>query len=215
VYYEKIVLFLFLSIIVISLGTILFYGCTKDFGDYETAEYVLLINIKTPDGIDVLKEIPVTERAVMVVEDKDGWSRRVNPELYRLHQTQPEEYSKTPSLPLCVNKINDNYYLVIQFVDNVCLEHYYQATFKLICSNIFGDDEEHTIVTYWNPNGSYRPKGDYPRMECDRITIDGIQYPVNQELFIPNFSDEMKKLIAPNHKEDDYYRFISVAKIVL
>lgn len=202
------------SIIVISIGIILLYGCTKDLGDYDTDEYVLLINLKKPDGVDVLKDIPTTGTSCFrIVDDIDGWTRKITNELYCFHMTQPKEFSMTPLLPLPVTKISDNYYLTICFTDNIRSKYYNHLAFKLTCSYIFGDDEEHTIVTYWNPNGMYMPNNDSPRIECNRLTIDGIQYQVNQEL-IPNFRD--KRIIENTPVKDcDLYRFISVAKIIL
>lgn len=213
---------LFLSIIVISLGIMLLYGCTKPKVDPKTDNYLLLLNLKNSDGVDILKEIPATKSdGYIVVEDKDGWTGGVKPELYKLYMIQPELYyepklplPKNPEITLHVTKTNDNYYLIIN-INYMPRLKYYQLTFKLTCFYIFGDNEEHTIVSYWNPDGLFRPNDDYPRVECDRLTIDGIKYPVNQELFVPNFSDETKRLIAPNHKESDFYRFISAAKIIL
>ncbi len=170
----------------------------------------------------LIKDIPVTKSVgYTVVEDKDGWTGELNPHLYKLHLIQPDYYSKpnvslpvSPATKLHVTKTFDNYYLAIKISGMIRLKSY-QLTLKLSCSYIFGDDKEHTIDTYWNPDGLFRPNDDYPRMECDRITIDGIEYPVNQELFIPNFSDETKIEIASTRKESDFYRFISVANIIL
>lgn len=202
---------LFLPIIIISLGTLLLYGCTKDLGDYDTDEYILLINLKTLDGVDVLKDIPTTGISYLrLVDDKDGWTREVNHDLYWLNMTQPEELSRTPLLPLPVTKINNSYYLTICFIDNIRSEYYNQLTFKMICSYIFGDDKEHTIVTYWNSDGLYMPNNDRPRVECSRLTIDGVEYLVNQEL-IPN----NREIVNATHKESDFYRFISVSEIIL
>ncbi len=132
---------------------------------------------------------------------------------------QPEYYKEPKvSLPikretkLHVTKTNDNYYLAINIAGMARLK-YYQITFKLTCSYIFGNNKEHTIVSYWNPNGLFRSNDDYPRVECSRLIIDDIEFPVNQELFIPNFSDYTKEQIASTHKESDFYRFISLAKI--
>jgi len=213
---------LLLSIIVISFGTMLLFGCTKPKANPKTDDYLLLINLKNSNGVDILKEIPANKSlGYLVVEDKNGWTGEVNPELYKLYMIQPEYYYEpkvslpvNPEITLHVTKTTDNYYLVIKISSMTRLKNY-QLTFKLTCFYIFGDNKEHTIVTYWNPDGLLRPNDDYTQVECDRITIDGTQYPVNQELFIPNFSDETKKLIVPPHKESDFYRFHSVAKIIL
>lgn len=213
---------LFLPIIIISIGTLLLYGCTKPKVNPKTDDYLLLFNLKNSSGVDILNEIPATKSiGYIVVEDKNGWTGEVKPELYKLYMIQPEFYNETkvplpenPEITLHVTKTNDNNYLTIN-INSMPRLKYYQLTFKLTCFYVFGDNEEHTIVSYWNPDGLFRPNDNNPRVECNRLTIDGIQYPVYQELFVPNFSDQTKKIIATTHKESDFYRFISVAKIIL
>lgn len=153
---------LFLPIIIITLGTLLLYGCTKPKVNIKTDDYLLLINLKKSNGTDILEEIPVNKNpGHLVVEDKNGWTGEVKPELYKLYMIQPEfNYEPEVTLPkktettLHVTKTNENYYLIININSMPRLKDY-QLTFKLTCSYIFGDNEEHTIVSYWNPNGLY------------------------------------------------------------
>ncbi len=206
-----------IPIMVLSFGFVLFNGCAKI--NPKAYDYLLLLNIHDSYGVDVIEDIPNTKsEGFLVVEDKDGWIGEVNPEVYKLNITLPSPYYgqgvPNPEIPLSVTRINNKYYLVLK-VNHINKLPDDELTFKLTCSHVFDDSEEHIIVSYWREGGLFSLSGDYTRTECYRITIDGIEWPVEQELFVPNFSDEIKKQLALTNNENDFTRFISVAKIIL
>jgi hypothetical protein len=56
-----------------------------------------------------------------------------------------------------------------------------RMTHKLTCRHIFGDDEQHTIVSYWKPredsNESWiLPDGTSAENDCYRVTVDGVEF---------------------------------------
>jgi hypothetical protein len=168
----------------------------------------LLINIQDKDGEEILEdivEIKHLEQTIFVT-DKDGWCGIIDPGLYTLDVVMPEQYPKDlylfgyePKRPLYVTKIGGKHYLYL------CLEcaPYDQPIdmiiYKFTCHGIFGDQAEHIITTFWTPStqkqsntSSWRGEkfdNEY-HTECYRVTLDGKDFPVKQEIFYSNRSEK-------------------------
>lgn len=213
---------------------VLFSSCSKlERKAAVPYSYLLLLDIKDALGVDILKDIPIINTGgYMVIEDKNGWTAEVKPDLYKLKIIVPELCFKPESpltertdYPLWINKISDSYYLSFSATSSSLCPPADVITFKLTCPYIFGDSKEHIITSHWSPDGLYLPSTDnqegaksdafFPRNECSHIAIDGKEWLVEQEIFAPNFSDETKQEIAKSNIKKDFSRLISVARIVL
>ena len=222
-HFQKFILYFtgFLSIFALCLG------CAKSerlLNSPVPYNYTLLLHFQDAFGTDILKEIPVQDSSSLgyfIVEDKDGWIGSVQSDLYKLEVVGipelffvPENNFKDVWYKLLINKLDGCHYLVFQTDSSPYHQLAEVITFKFTCPYIFNDTIEHNIVTYWDPDGLFIPSGISRRIECNRIEIDGIEWQVEQKIFIPNWREESKEIIA-QYEGSDFSRIMSVARIVI
>lgn len=168
-------------------------GCSK--GGVFPRTYKVLLSFTDAEGNDILKDIPNNKLGGhLVYLDENSWAGEILPELYKLAVVMPE-YSyqyNTPNthnqLGLSVNGLGDSHYLLLGESSSPLKSNIEIITHKLVCPYIFNDDNQHIIVTYWQPNQNVHESwiledGTSAINECYRITVDGKEYPVTQEKY--------------------------------
>ena len=177
----------------------LLYGCSKQEKNTFTREYRVLLNIQDASGVEVLKSIPTVDNphSSTNLDLGIGFTAPIIPELYTWEVVDPEvirdAYARTPELheiTVTPAAVKDHYYLRI-FESSPSLHPYVNMiTHKLSCSNIFGDDSDHIIVSYWKPREDSQGKnwllddGTSALNYCYRMMIDGNEISVTQEPLI-------------------------------
>ena len=166
--------------------------------------YSIFISFKDASGKNILENITNDHSGEVnhLGGDRNGWTEIIDSELYKYEAILPEPCFKittspvitTPPVgppkvhPLYVTKYEDYYLLEIGHTSsNTCLPIH---TIKhiLTCSHIFGDNAEHTLVSYWHPriglvNCLPFKFESVIFNNCYRITVDGKEFSVTQEPF--------------------------------
>lgn len=212
---------LLVKIISILPILILSYSCSKHEGGVIPRDYHLQLNFQNGFGTEILKDIPNEKLGGhLVVEDKDGWSGKVESNIYNLNIISPElcfklqePQPKRPEYQLFINKIANHYYLDFRTDGSHLCPPAKEITYKFICPHIFGDNVEHVIISYWKPredsHSSWILKDGTSAINyCYRLTIDGKEFPVTQEPLIHKEYD-------PIDGSGGYWDTVSVAWIVL
>jgi len=207
---------------------ILICCCSKQEKNQFPRNHVLQLNFQDAFGTEILKDIPnVRLIGHLVVEDKDGWCGEVKSDVYKLDVVLPklcfelqEPLSERNEFPLFVNKIANRYYLHIEVGSSSLCPPPNVITYKLICPHIFGDDDEHIITSYWRPRENSHSSwiledGTSALNYCYRITLDGKEVSVTQELFVSNHSEESKEIFRQITGEEQISKTLSVAWIIL
>jgi hypothetical protein len=158
----------------------------NDIGGIQTYRYYLRLGVRDAYGIDKIKGIDHDESGV------------VHSGLYQW-TWEPKEVVFCYPLRRIENEDCD--YLI--------LEAYFTQTYKpvifthkLTCSYVFGDNKEHTIVTYWQLHDI---KANVKT--CYRIEVDGKEFPVIQK--------PLQKYYNGVCDTEGFWVNLSVAQIVL
>ena len=215
-------------LIALSLLLMLSYSCSKREIGVFPRYYLLQLNFLDSFGIEILKDIPIVKLGgYLVLEDIDGWSGEVKSEIFNLDIILPElcfklqePRSERTGYPLFVNKIANRYYLHMKADGSSLCPPAGIITHKLTCPHIFGDNAEHIIISYWKPredsHSSWILKDGTSALNyCYRIEIDGQDFPVTQEIFVSNHSEESKKIFLQHNGKEQISKTLSVGWIVL
>jgi hypothetical protein len=93
--------------------------------------------------------------------------------LYKLIVSYTESEKEVHNMTLKVQREDDYECLVFsKGLHPNCIVG--MITYKLTCSYVFGDNEEHTIISHWEKYDKYLNS-------CSRIVIDGKEFPVTEE----------------------------------
>ena len=180
------------------------YSCAKEGGEPFARSYSLQINFHNALGKNILEDIPNdhSESYQNLGGDKNGWTGIIEPALYEYEVILPEPCFRITSKPvgppdippLYVNKYEEYYLLEFGVASPTICPPAHTITHKLTCPYIFGDNAEHTIVSYWKPRTGGVHKnwllkdGTFALNFCYSITVDGKEFSVTQEpfLYFPN-----------------------------
>ena len=119
------------------------FDCTEK-GPTNMEEYLILLSFKDQSGDNLFNDDIIITKSYnhIVVEDKDGWSGDVSPDIYKLYYHSFQ--SKRLDHLLCATKIDGEYYLVIDVRSG---PKHSEHMFYLTSPTLFRDESEHTIVT--------------------------------------------------------------------
>jgi len=158
-------------------------------GDPVLVTYTFGLSFQDATGNDLVKGIESDKWWPTDFTEEDAHTGMVKSDLYTLDIIVSKEcnnwdneiynaparpgFTPSPNYPLLGwMRMENGYYcfitgLTLQLGDCPNVE---TLTLKLKCPYVFGDDEIHEFVTYWNLPKKY---SSFP--ECTRITIDGIE----------------------------------------
>lgn len=160
------------KIILLCLSMLLltFYGC-KEEEDPILRSYYYYYNIaiafENQSGENLVEGIPYDEssnsilnteykQTISVSPDESGFK----PNLYRVNE---------PGIWKDENG-EENFFFTAMMYNNI----YPMVTQKLVCPHIFGDNNEHVLVSYWKSLSA-------EEYTCTRFTLDGKEYPIVKE----------------------------------
>jgi len=201
-----------LKLIALLLLLIYCCNCSKLPPGHGMLDYMLLIDITNVSGEKILKDIPRDNSYYLSTEgtvpyEFEGYGDLLH-EMYTWEIVAPESFrdwvrrvsteviqKKTVMAIKGEGQNVANYYLEVRESSPYNLPPQSMIMYKMTCPYIFGDDEEHVIVTYWKPREDdlLRLKAklhvkskpflsdDSYRNYCYRIIIDGEEFPVTQE----------------------------------
>jgi len=210
--------------LIISLSILLLcIGCSKNSKhEAETGlcsyRYQMLINFQDVSGADKLTNIPSynpnegTETQVYHIFNAESWSGNVQRSVYSLDRIMPKlcvdlgpdagPFGGEPERTLTVVQFGDDYYLEFDESSSPSCPRVEIITHKFICPYIFGDNEEHIIVSRWKP--LYYKDELTLQNECYSVKVDGKEVSVTLERF---------EWTTPNGEKVEF--FISAAYIKL
>lgn len=152
-----------------------FNSCNIDNSPLEYT-YTLRLNIKNSSGVEILKEVPCDE----VPSYMNLWTGKLEPNSYKWEiLLEPSDNFKynDPTLYICKHfEEEESYYLDLRVQSNPLLPVSGVIIHKLTSQQIFGDNEEHTIVSNWEIIESSKMSECY----CSQLTIDGKIIPLAQ-----------------------------------
>ena len=154
----------------LSMLLVTFYGC-KEEEDPILRSYYYYYNIaiafENQSGENLVEGIPYDEssnsilnteykQTISVSPDESGFK----PNLYRVNE---------PGIWKDENG-EENFFFTAMMYNNI----YPMVTQKLVCPHIFGDNNEHVLVSYGEDLPDYKYK-------CTGFTLDGKEYPIVKE----------------------------------
>lgn len=152
---KKIIL-LFLSILLVT-----FYGCNKKDVDPVHYSYSIALTFENQSGDNLVTGIPYSEKEQRIPYSeytRTAWAENGIELLTAELQTIKDENGEDAIL-----------------LDGMTWEHVSPIiTQKLVCPYIFGDNNEHVLVSYWEelPDSKHT---------CTGFTFDGKEYPISKD----------------------------------
>ncbi len=154
----------------LSMFLVTFYGCKEeDVTILKTHLYYynIAIAFENQSGENLVEGIPYDEssnsilnteykQTISVSPDESGFK----PNLYRVNE---------PGIWKDENG-EENFFFTAMMYNNI----YPMVTQKLVCPHIFGDNNEHVLVSYWKSLSA-------EEYTCTRFTLDGKEYPIVKE----------------------------------
>lgn len=143
-------------------------SCSNKEDSFSPYYYSLKIRFADRSGNDKVRGIDYIENS-----EAENNTYEIAKSVYKLDVTQTGKPKEELFLsPLCVQK-NDSYDCLVLTTSTLALPDYRpaQLTHKLVCSYIFGDDDEHTITSNWEEKNSVLSL-------CTNIIVDGRTFPV-------------------------------------
>lgn len=180
-----------LKMLILFVGLIMILSsCRFAAEEPDSVVYNLALNFQDASGKDLGKGIDLEEWWPTTTSKENAQNGSVNPDLYVLDiiLSEPCEnwdndiyntpgrpgYSPTVNRPKLLMEIyNGDCYLTnsFGFWVNLCPEERI-LTYKLKIPSVFGDEETHELITYWNIPNSKATVGQY-FAECYLIEFDG------------------------------------------
>ena len=143
------------------------YGCDKvepqGVGPSTSIYYILMINIQDVYGNDMIKGIGCVEN-----------SGKIKPELYQWDIIQTGKMEETIVKTDLGRMLSTEYEYLLLWVSSSNRFHAEKIIHKLKCPYIFGNNEEHTITTYWKHGNNN------DECFCSSVEMDGYVFPVTK-----------------------------------
>jgi hypothetical protein len=161
----KKIVYLFLSMLLIISS----YGCKEDENIILKTHlyyYNIAIAFENQSGENLVEGIPYDESSNSILNTEYKQTISVAPEF----GSKPHHYTvNEPGIWKDENG-EENFFFTATMYSYV----YPMVTQKLVCPYIFGDNNEHILVSYWEDLPDYKYK-------CTGFTLDGKEYPIVKE----------------------------------
>lgn len=154
----------------LSMFLVTFYGCKEDENiilKTHLYHYNIAIAFENQSGENLVEGIPYDESSNSILNTEYKQTISVSPDE---SSSKPHHYRvNEPGIWKDENG-EENFFFTATMYSYV----YPMVTQKLVCPYIFGDNNEHILVSYWEDLPDYKYK-------CTGFTLDGKEYPIVKE----------------------------------
>ena len=187
-------------------------------------KYTISISFKDTEGNDLVA--PLAEEQWSNNPDASHWAGYINPDKLHLdviYSNPPDWFDNTTythkAYPGMIPDVHVKYCTAVQFDQpdspwyvvhgeatyiNTWGDEVRDLTFKLSCPTIFGDDEIHEFVTYWEEGEEKR--GEKRLAKCTKVVFEGQEY-IPKKMVIVHHYDYPEYPHALEGKDVEYVHY--------